>query len=38
MFESSYTLAFRFPATASSNVLHIHTDAGVTPRGGAIDA
>jgi hypothetical protein len=38
MFESGYTLAFWFPASASNMVLHIHTDAGVTPRGGAIDA
>jgi hypothetical protein len=36
MFESSY--AFRFPVSASSMVLPIHTDTGITPRGGAIDA
>jgi hypothetical protein len=38
MFESGYTLALRFPVSASSMVLPIHTDTGVTPRGGAIDA
>jgi hypothetical protein len=38
MFENGYTLAFWFYASASSMVLPIHADAGITTRGGDIDA
>jgi hypothetical protein len=38
IFEFRYTLALQFPASASIMVLPIHTDAGVTTRGCAIDA
>jgi hypothetical protein len=38
VFESGYALAFRFPASASSMVLPIHADAGITTRGSTNDA